>query len=180
MAALGLNALPIDRETTSRKSSDQFKSLLEDGWSLLIYPEGGRSPDGWGQEFKGGPAYLAARTGALVVPVFIEGSGSIFGKGMKRPKPGRTRVSFGHPLAPLPGESTRRFTARIEAAVTQLGDESLTDWYTARRRAAEGANPALSGPEHKSWRRQWELSEHRKRGMAGVRRRQQRRWPDLG
>ena len=25
-----------------------------DGWSLLIFPEGGRSPDGWGQPFRGG------------------------------------------------------------------------------------------------------------------------------
>ena len=54
----------------------------------MIYPEGGRSPDGWGQEFKGGAAYLSARTGAPVVPVFIDGTGAIYGKGMKRPKPG--------------------------------------------------------------------------------------------
>ena len=32
---------------------------MADGWSLLIYPEGGRSPDGWGQDFKGGAAYLS-------------------------------------------------------------------------------------------------------------------------
>jgi 1-acyl-sn-glycerol-3-phosphate acyltransferase len=40
--------------------------MIEDGWSLVIYPEGGRSPDGWGQDFKGGAAYLSARTGAPV------------------------------------------------------------------------------------------------------------------
>ncbi|MEZ5258307.1 MAG: lysophospholipid acyltransferase family protein, partial [Ilumatobacteraceae bacterium] len=137
-AAIALNALPIDRETTSRRSSEQIKKLIEDGWSLLIYPEGGRSPDGWGQGFKAGPAYLSSRTGAPIVPVFIEGSGSIFGKGMKRPKPGRTRVTFGRPIHPDDAESTKRYAARVERAVTQLGDESLTDWYTARRRAAAG------------------------------------------
>jgi 1-acyl-sn-glycerol-3-phosphate acyltransferase len=42
----------------------------------VIFPEGGRSPDGWGQEFKGGAAYLSNRTGAPVVPVFIDGTGS--------------------------------------------------------------------------------------------------------
>lgn len=179
-AALTLNALPIDRETTTRKSSDQIKALIEDGWSLLIYPEGGRSPDGWGQDFKAGAAYLSSRTGAPVVPVFIEGTGSIFGKGMKRPKAGRTRVTFGRPLRPVDGESTKRFNERIAVAVQGLGDESLTDWYTARRRAAQGTSPALSGPEHQSWRRAWALAEQRQRGMAGVRRRQKRRWPDLG
>jgi len=179
-AALALNAIPIDRDVTGRRSSDQFRDLVADGHSLLIYPEGGRSPDGWGQEFKGGAAYLSSRTGAPVVPVFIDGSGAIFGKGMKRPKPGRTRVVFGSPLRPADGENTRRFNARIEAAVTRLGDEALTDYWTASKRAAQGSSPKLTGPEYNGWRRQWELGEHRKLGAAGLRRRQQRRWPNLG
>lgn len=112
LSALSLNAIPIDREITGRKSSDLIKGLLDDGYSLVIYPEGGRSPDGWGQDFKGGAAYLSARTGAPVVPVFIDGTGAIFGKGMKRPKPGRTKVVFGAPLRSEDGESTRRFNAR--------------------------------------------------------------------
>ena len=179
-AALVLNALPIDREATGRKSADQIRDLMADGWSLLIYPEGGRSPDGWGQEFKGGAAYLSARTGAAVVPMFIDGSGPIFGKGMKRPKPGRTTVVFGSPIKPADGENTRRFNARIEAAVTLLGDEVLTDYWTARQNSAAGSNPKLTGPEYNGWRRQWSLSERRLLGDAGLRRRQKRRWPDLG
>jgi 1-acyl-sn-glycerol-3-phosphate acyltransferase len=177
MAAVILNALPIDRETVSRKSSNEIKGLIAQGWSLVIYPEGGRSPDGWGQEFKGGAAYLSRETGAPVVPMFIEGSGSIYGKGMKRPKPGKTKVTFGSPMFPDEGESTRRFGQRIERAVTALGDESLTDWYTARRNAAAGTSPSLAGPEHMSWRRNWALDEQRNRGMAGERKRQKRRWP---
>ena len=146
IAALSLNAIPIDREVTGRKTSDQLKRLIEDGWSLVIYPEGGRSPDGWGQEFKGGAAYLSSRTGAAVVPMFIDGSGAIFGKGMKHPKPGKTKVVFGSPLPPVEGESTRRFNARIEAAVTTLGDEALTDFWTSRQRRAAGTNPKLDRP----------------------------------
>ncbi len=180
MAALALNAFPIEREVTTRKSSDQLRKLVDQGWSLVIFPEGGRSPDGWGQEFKGGAAYLAGRTGAPVVPVFIDGTGSIYGKGMKRPKPGKTKVVFGAPLWPEEGENTRRFNSRIEAAVTALGDEALTDFWTARQRAANGTNPKLTGPEFNGWRRQWALAEQRKLGKAGQRRRQNRRWPDLG
>src|SRR5512143_2532 len=180
LAALSLNAIPIDREVTGRKTSDQLRRLIQNGWSLVIYPEGGRSPDGWGQEFKGGAAYLSSRTGAAVVPVFIDGTGAIFGKGMKRPKPGRTKVVFGHPLYPQEGENTRRFNARIEAAVTTLGDEALTDYWTAQQRRAAGSSPKLTGPDYNGWRRQWALAEHRKLGKAGLRRRQKRRWPDLG
>jgi len=180
LSALSLNAIPIDRELTGRTSSDLIKGLIDDGYSLVIYPEGGRSPDGWGQDFKGGAAYLSARTGAPVVPVFIDGTGAIFGKGMKRPKPGRAKVVFGAPLRAEEGESTRRFNARIEAAVTTLGDEAITDFWTARQRAANGTSPALTGPDHMGWRRDWALAERRKLGTAGLRRRQQRRWPDLG
>jgi 1-acyl-sn-glycerol-3-phosphate acyltransferase len=179
LSALSLNAIPIDREVTGRKSADAMRSLINDGYSLVIYPEGGRSPDGWGQDFKGGAAYMSAKTGAPVIPVFIDGTGAIFGKGMKRPKPGRTKVVFGAPLRPEEGESTRRFNARIEAAVTTLGDEAITDFWTARQRAARGTNPALTGPEYTGWRRDWALTERRKLGHAGLRRRQQRRWPNL-
>ncbi len=179
LAALSLNAIPIDRELTGRKSSDMIKALLDDGWSLVIYPEGGRSPDGWGQDFKGGAAYLSSRTGVPVVPVFIDGTGALFGKGMKRPRLGTTKVVFGHPLSPADGENTRRYSQRIQDAVTTLGDESLTDYWTARRRAAEGSSPSLTGPEYTGWRRQWALSQHRSLGSAGLRRRQKRRWPNL-
>lgn len=180
LSALALNAIPIDRESTGRKSADAIRALVEEGWSLVIYPEGGRSPDGWGQDFKGGAAYLSARTGAPVVPVYIDGTGSIFGKGMKRPRPGRTRVTFGAPLWPGADESTRRFNQRIEAAVTLLADETYTDYWSARRRAATGSNPALGGPAYTGWRRRWDLAERRRQGIAGWRRPPARRWPDLG
>lgn len=180
LSALSLNAIPIDRTSTGRKSADAIRELVDDGWSLVIYPEGGRSPDGWGQEFKGGAAYLSSRTGAPVVPVYIDGTGSIFGKGMTRPKPGRTRVVFGVPLRPADGESTRRFNTRIEDAVTALADEATTDYWSARQRAAKRASPSLSGPAYTGWRRQWDLSKRRRQGVAGWRTAPTRRWPDLG
>jgi 1-acyl-sn-glycerol-3-phosphate acyltransferase len=178
-SALALGAIPIDRSRVNRRSADLAQSLLEDGWSLLIFPEGGRSPDGWGQPFRGGAAFLSVRTGVPVVPVHLEGTGSILGKGMKRPKPGRTIVTFGAPLRPADGEDARRMGDRIERAVAELGDESLTDWYSARRRAARGETPSLVGPAATGWRRAWALGDRRAKGRAGARRRQQRRWPQL-
>ena len=180
LSALALNAIPIDRDSTSRATFDRLRDLIADGSSLIIYPEGGRSPDGWGQDFKGGAAYLSARTGAPVVPVFIDGTGEIFGKGASKLTPGRTSVRFGTPLHAGEGESTRRFNERIEAAVTRLGDETLTDWWTAAKRAAAGTSPDLTGPDHGGWRRRWQLGERRRLSTAGIRRRRARRWPDLG
>jgi len=180
LSALALNAVPVDRETTSRRSADLMAELIAEGWSLVIYPEGGRSPDGWGQRFKGGAAYLAGRTRVPVVPVHIDGTDSVLPKGTSRPKPGRTRVTFGRPLHAGEGESTRRFNGRIERAVAELADEAATDYWSARRRAAAGATPQLTGPRATGWRRKWQLTEHRRRGIAAWRQPPQRRWPDLG
>jgi 1-acyl-sn-glycerol-3-phosphate acyltransferase len=179
-----LNAIPIERTRVSRRSIDDATRLLEDRWSLLIYPEGGRSPDGWGQPFTGGAAFLALRCGVPVVPVHVEGTGRIMRKGKKRPVRSATRVTFGRPLWPdLEGEhrdDARRFAARIERTVAALADEASTDWYTARLRAHAGSTPALSGPDAPSaWRRAWALGDRGPKRRR-VRSNGTRRWPDLG
>ena len=179
LAALSLNAIPIDRESTGRKSADLVRELVDDGWSLVIYPEGGRSPDGWGQEFKGGAAYLSSRTGAPVVPVFIDGTGSIFGKGMKRPKPGRVTRGVRDADRPGDGESTRRFNARIQAAVTTLADEATTDYWTARRRAAPAPARRSAAPNTPVGAASGTSPTRRRQGIAGWRRPPTRKWPDL-
>ena len=61
MSALTIGAFPINRHSMGRASADQAAEIVDAGNSLLIFPEGGRSPDGWGQPFKGGAAYLALR-----------------------------------------------------------------------------------------------------------------------
>ncbi len=75
LSALAIGAVPIDRTKVSRQSGDMISGLIGEGWSLLIYPEGGRSPDGWGQPFRGGAAYLAIRCGVPVVPIHVSGTG---------------------------------------------------------------------------------------------------------
>lgn len=177
LSALALGAFPIDRTRVSRRSADFSAQLIRDGWSIVIFPEGGRSPDGWGQPFRGGAAFLSIRTGAPVIPVHLEGTGVIFGKGMKRPKPGTTKVTFGSPLTAEPGDDARSFSARVESAVAALGDEARTDWWTSRQRAAAGLTPLLTGPEATSWRRAWALTDQRR---ANARRRRQKLvWPKL-
>lgn len=155
LAALIVNALPVDREAAGRRSAQEMTEVIKQGWSLVIYPEGGRSPDGWGQPFKGGTAYLSARTGAPIVPVHILGTDAVFAKGMRLPQRGHTQVTFGRPLRQFEGESTRRYNRRIEQAVAALGDEATTDYWSALRRAARGATPPLTGPALTGWRRRW-------------------------
>ena len=173
-AALAMGAIPIERSRVGRRSADLAAGLIDGGWSLLIYPEGGRSPDGWGQPFRGGAAYLSVRCGVPVVPVHLGGTGAILRKGRTMPRPGEATVTFGAPLRPEPGERAPRFAARIEEAVTALADEASTDWYSARKRAHAGASGTLTGPQTGVWRRQWALGGRRRTPSA-----RNRRWPDL-
>ena len=172
-SSLVLNAIPIERTKVGRRSADQAAALLDDGWSMVIFPEGGRSPDGWGQPFRGGAAYLAIRCGVPVVPVHLAGTGRILPKGKNRPKPQRTVVTFGTPISAAEGERSQAFAERIEAAVAALADEATSDWYSARRRAAAGETPTLAGPQSGAWRRTWALTANRKKPTTA------KRWPEL-
>jgi 1-acyl-sn-glycerol-3-phosphate acyltransferase len=155
--ALGLGAIPVERHKVNRRSADIAAGLLDEGWNLIIFPEGGRSPDGWFQEFRGGAAYLARRTGRPVVPVHIDGTWRILPKGGGHLRRQQSRISFGTPLTPVDGEDARRFGARIETTLATMADEARTDWWTARRRAAAGTTPSPRGPDAAAWRRAWAL-----------------------
>lgn len=170
VSALAIGAFPIERHRVSRRSSDLAAEFLDDGWSLIIFPEGGRSPDGWGQAFRAGAAYLSLRTGCPVVPVHLEGTRRVLKRGAKVPTRATVNVTFGSPLRTRDGDDARSFGPRIEAAVARLADERTTDWWTARRRAAAGHTPSLTGPDARSWRRTWALDESR-------RPRAEHRWP---
>ncbi len=171
-ASLLLNAIPIERATVTRRSANLAARLIDDGWSMLIFPEGGRSPDGWGQDFRGGAAYLARRTGAAVVPIHLAGTGRVLRKGSNRLRPGPTAVTFGDPIRAADGEDSRRLAVRIEAAVAALADEHTSDWYSSRVRAHAEATPGLGGPDVPEWRRLWAL------GDRAPRRRTKASWPE--
>jgi 1-acyl-sn-glycerol-3-phosphate acyltransferase len=170
LSALVLGALPVERGRVDRRPLEQARALLDEGWSIVIFPEGGRSPDGWAQPFRGGAAYLSMHGDYPVVPVHLDGTGRVLPKGAKRPSRAAVHVTFGSPLWPREGERTNRFAERIEEAVAVLADERATDWWTARRRAAAGTTPALSGPDAGAWRRAWALER-------GARRAPVRSWP---
>jgi 1-acyl-sn-glycerol-3-phosphate acyltransferase len=160
-SALAIGAIPMERTKVGRRSADLAADLLEDGWNLVMFPEGGRSPDGWGRAFRGGAAYLALRCGRPVVPIYLEGTGRLWKRGKKWPKvAGKgegVHLVFGAPMWPLEGEDARRLAARVEREVAALADEWSTDWWAARRRAAAGETPALTGPAGGAWRRAWAL-----------------------
>jgi 1-acyl-sn-glycerol-3-phosphate acyltransferase len=154
--ALVLGAVPIERQRVSRRSADTTADLLGDGYNLVIFPEGGRTSDGWQQPFRAGAAYLSVRTGRPVVPVHLSGTGRLLPKDGARLRRSPTTVTFGTPMAPRPDEDARRFATRIEAAVSALAVEDTTDWWHSRRHLAAGTAVARAGgPDAAPWRRAW-------------------------
>ena len=163
--SLVLGAIPVERTRVNRRSADLAVELIADGWNLLIFPEGGRTEDGWGQEFSpASAAYLAKRSGAPVVPLHLRGMRPVLPKGGAGLRPGHVELRVGAPLRPgttAAGkeEDARRFSERIEAGVALLADEAESDWWSARRRLAEGDAVSYRGPNASPWRRSWALPE---------------------
>jgi 1-acyl-sn-glycerol-3-phosphate acyltransferase len=141
------NGIPIDRHRVNRRSALQALELVQDHWNLLIYPEGGRTTNGDIQEFKGGAAYLADRSRAVVIPTYVHGAGYLRAKKYaKAPTfteatPQRRHhviVAFGPALRVNDEENLRRFGARIETAVIELGRQVSGDRnYGAREVTSE-------------------------------------------
>lgn len=96
------------------------RSLLRKGWSVLIYPEGGRSRSGQVQRFKAGPAIMAMQADVPVVPIYMEGLREIMPKGQREPRPGAVRVRIGEPVWLEGVESVKHATAMLENAMREL------------------------------------------------------------
>ncbi|MPZ61988.1 MAG: 1-acyl-sn-glycerol-3-phosphate acyltransferase [Propionibacteriales bacterium] len=155
-SAIVFNTFPIERRGGSLSSTPG--DLLGQGWNVVVFPEGTRSPDGWMGRFRMGAAWLAIEHGVPIVPVAIRGSFAAMPRGRSWPRPGRPPVTvrYGAPLSPGDGETAREFAPRVVAAMSQLLDEDRTTWWQAQLRAARKEIPDPSGPKVARWRRVWE------------------------
>ncbi|HTR70496.1 MAG TPA: lysophospholipid acyltransferase family protein [Mycobacteriales bacterium] len=155
-SALVFATFPIERH--GQGLSDTPAKLIERGWSIVMFPEGTRSPDGWTRRFKPGAAALARTHNIPIVPVALSGSFAAMPRGRNWVVPGRpaVRVRYGRALRPRDEETTLALNARLGAAIAALLDESSTDWYSAARRAAADTTPSSAGPPVAGWRRVWE------------------------
>lgn len=112
------------------------RRLEEDRPTVVLFPEGTRSPTGELRAFKKGAFVLAIQTGVEVVPAAILGSRAVMAKGSWRVRMGRTiRVRFGAPIAVegLGMENRDDLTRRAREAVAALLEESAAGGETEPR-----------------------------------------------
>ena len=92
-----------------------------------------------------------------MVPIYLDGTGSILPKGKNWPKRARCAVVFGHPMTIDEAENPRDFAKKVEQRVAELADEFGSGWWQARKNAYRNATPEPTGPEAGAWRRRWAL-----------------------
>ena len=95
MAAAGY--ISIDREGTREtvEAMNEAAQKIRDGMSVVIFPEGSRSPDGSIQPFKKGGFTLAIKSKVPIVPIAISGSREIMPKDRLTAAPGEIRMLDG-------------------------------------------------------------------------------------
>ena len=126
-----LGAFPIHRGSADRESMAHSEAVLRQGHALVLFPEGTRKEGRDVAPLHDGAMFVAARTGATVVPVGIGGSDRAMPKGAKFPRPSKIRIVVGRPLDPPTSEGrvTRsQLIAKSEelrAALERVYHESL-------------------------------------------------------
>jgi 1-acyl-sn-glycerol-3-phosphate acyltransferase len=113
-----LGAFPVHRDATAdRDSMNSAQDVLRQGQALVLFPEGTRKEGRLVGPLHDGAMFIAARTGATVVPVGIAGSDRAMPLGARLPRPVRIRVVVGAPIAPPTSEgriSRSAITAKSE------------------------------------------------------------------
>ena len=114
------NAFPLAKEGSVRPSLENMGKIMDNGWSVLIYPEGELTVGGPIKPFMNGTGLVAVEGRIPVVPLrlYIHGLGSPTRFPVLRR--GRIEVRLGEPLIFPPETDYQDATSAIENAVKSL------------------------------------------------------------
>jgi 1-acyl-sn-glycerol-3-phosphate acyltransferase len=112
-----MGAFSVHRGSADRQALQTAESVLRAGEGLVLFPEGTRQDGPVLGPLHEGAAFLAARTGAPIVPVGISETDRALPRGSKRPRPVRSRVVVG-PAVPAPQARDGARVPRSEITAT--------------------------------------------------------------
>ena len=124
------NAWPLPETAGIRASLAYAGELMDEGYSLLIFPEGRHVPPPDMEPFRKGIGIFARELRAPIIPAYVEGTHAVLPEGRYWPRFGRTRLVLGSPLYVDPDADASEVARQIEAAVRRLRSEAPE---TARR-----------------------------------------------
>jgi 1-acyl-sn-glycerol-3-phosphate acyltransferase len=92
--------IPVDRSNPREglKSLKRAALKVKQGKSIVIFPEGTRTPDGEVKSFKTGGFILAIKSEQPIVPVSISGSYMVLPRSSRRVRSGEIRIALGIPI----------------------------------------------------------------------------------
>lgn len=136
-----LDAVPIDRESSSLAAMKAIIARLKAGKAVTIFPEGTRTGTGQLGEIKGGFSIIAKRAGVPIMPVAIVGAYECWPKSRMLPRTGRIHLEFGRMITP------EQIAAMDDAELLATYERELTALDARARRELAHAHPHLT-----SWR----------------------------
>lgn len=114
-----LNIFPFYRRGLYKRNFDSIKNLINDGFSILIFPEGTRTRNGEMNTFKKGVGHIVKEMNIPVVPVKIENAYNLYPYNKKIPNRGEVDVKFGTEIS-FNEENITEIAEILENAVKKL------------------------------------------------------------
>jgi 1-acyl-sn-glycerol-3-phosphate acyltransferase len=119
LVSLIFNTVPVRRDGGGARDLDHVERLLDERWSLLVFPQGTRSRPGAIGRLHSGAAVLAARHDVPILPIHLSGTRAAMPPG--QPWPHRRaweprhpiEVVFGAPIRPAAAGRPREALAQI-------------------------------------------------------------------
>lgn len=128
-----LGAFPVKRDSADRESLRLSEEVLRRGQALVMFPEGTRKEGDTVEPLHDGAMFLAARTGAMVVPVGISGSDRAMPVGARLPRFSKIHIVVGKPITP-PTSEGRVTRSEISAKTEELRRELQMVYEESRKR----------------------------------------------
>lgn len=144
VVSLAFSTVPIERQAGSgTNTTERLRHFIDDGWSLVVYPEGTRTRDGRVAPLRPGAAALAMQLGLPLVPVCLLGTGDLMPVGARWPRrsgDGRVdvSVSFGQPIPVAAGDDRFELMERVRLFIAGCGAETTPDPKYLRRQKVRG------------------------------------------
>jgi long-chain acyl-CoA synthetase len=117
------NVFPLPTRRGFQKSFAHAGEAMDRGYSVLIFPEGTRSPDGTLRPFRPGIGMLTEQSSVPVVPVALIGLGEMRMGKVRWLRSGRLGVRVGKAVPVEEGVDPARLTAMLEESVRRLQPE---------------------------------------------------------
>jgi 1-acyl-sn-glycerol-3-phosphate acyltransferase len=121
MRVYGPLAIPLNRGAVDATALKRSLRALQAGALLIVFPEGGISPSGELRPFHRGAAMLAARAGAPIIPVAIQGTAEALPLGRMLPRRRPITVRIGTPITPA-SQQREDLERASEDAAAQIRD----------------------------------------------------------